>query len=321
MRIAILDDYQDCVRTLDCFARLTGHDVVVFNDTVRDLDALASRLCDREAVVLIRERTAIGAPLLDRLPRLRLISQTGKVADHLDLAACAAHGVAVADGRGSGAATAELAWALILASRRHLIAEANRLRAGQWQGSLGQELRGQRLGIWGYGRIGRQVAGFGKAFGMQVSVWGREASFAAAGKDGFDVAASRQELFETSDVLSLQVRLNAATRGIVGPDDLQRMKPTALIVNTGRAELIEAGALVEALARGRPGFAAVDVYEQEPVLGAAHPLLAMPNALCTPHIGYVERDNYETYFGIAFDNINAFAAGRPMNIVAPGIDR
>jgi D-3-phosphoglycerate dehydrogenase / 2-oxoglutarate reductase len=321
MRITILDDYQDCVRTLDCFARLAGHDVSVFNDTVRGVDALARRLHDSEAVVLIRERTAIGAALLDRLPHLRLISQTGKVADHLDLTACSARGVAVADGRGSGAATAELTWALILASRRHLVVEANRLRHGQWQGSLGQELHGQHLGIWGYGRIGRQVAAFGRAFGMRVSIWGREASFAAARSAGFDLAASRDALFNDSDVLSLHVRLSAATRGIVRALDLQHMKPTALLVNTGRAELIETDALADALRCGRPGFAAVDVYEEEPVLGATHPLLALPNALCTPHIGYVERDNYESYFGTAFDNINAFATGRPINLVEPGVKR
>lgn len=314
MRIAIPDDYQDCVRSLDCFSRLDGHEVTLYHDNVKDVDALAARLADADAIVLTRERTAITAALLDRLPRLRLISQTGKVAGHIDLAACTARGIAVTEGSGSGAATAELTWALILASRRHLVAEANRLRAGQWQGHLGQQLRGQRLGVWSYGRIGRQVAGFGRAFGMQVWVWGREGSTADARQDGFDVAPSREAFFAQSDVVSLHVRLGADTEGIVTAADLARMKPTALLVNTSRAELVAPGALVDALRAGRPGFAAVDVYEREPVLGADDPLLRLDNALCTPHIGFVEKDNYEAYYGGAFDNINRFFAGAPANL-------
>lgn len=317
LRIAIPDDYQDCVRGLACFGKLAGHDVTVFNDTLHDLDALATRLGDFDALVLTRERTAITAALLDRLPRLRIISQTGRLADHVDLAACTERGIAVADGRGSGAATAELTWALVLASRRHLVAEANRLRAGLWQGHLGQQLAGQRLGVWSYGRIGRQVAAFGRAFGMQVGVWGRDASTADARADGFEVAPSREAFFAQSDVVSLHLRLNEQTRGLVTAEDLAQMRPGALLVNTSRAELVAPGALAAALAMGRPGFAAVDVYEQEPVVGARHPLLALPNALCTPHLGYVERDNYERYFGIAFDNLNAFAAGQPQNLVDP----
>lgn len=319
MRIAIPDDYQDCVRTLDCFARLDGHDVRIYHDNVKDIDALAARLADAEAIVLTRERTAMTPALLDRLPRLRLISQTGKAAGHIDLRACTERGIAVAEGSGSGAATAELTWALMLASRRHLVAEANRLRAGQWQGFLGQQLRGQRLGVWSYGRIGKQVAGFGKAFGMQVWVWGREGSTADARQDGFEVAPSREAFFAQSDVVSLHIRLNADTEGIVTADDLARMKPTGLIVNTSRAELIAPGALVDALRAGRPGFAAVDAYEREPVLGADDPLLALDNALCTPHIGFVEKDNYEAYFGGAFDNINRFFAGDPANLANPEV--
>jgi D-3-phosphoglycerate dehydrogenase len=317
MRIAIPDDYQDCVRHLSCFPKLAGHEVTVFNDTLHDTDALAERLKDFDAVVLTRERTAITAALLDKLPRLRLVAQTGKVAAHIDLAACTAHGVAVTDGSGAGSATAELAWLLTLASRRHLVDETNRMRAGLWQGHLGQQLHGQRLGVWSYGRIGRQVAAYGRVFGMKVWVWGREASTAAARADGFEVAPSREAFFAESDVVSLHVRLTDDTRGLVTAEDLARMRPDALLVNTSRAELIAEGVLAAAVTAGRPGFAAVDVYEEEPVLKEPHPLLALPNVLCTPHIGYVERDNFERYFGTAFDNINAFAAGTPKNLVNP----
>jgi D-3-phosphoglycerate dehydrogenase len=317
MRIAIPDDYQDCVRGLDCFSKLDGHDTRIFNDTVEGTDALAERFADAQAIVLTRERTRIDAALLDRLPQLRLISQTGKLAGHVDLAACTARGVLVAEGSGAGSATAELSWALALASRRHLVDEANRMRQGLWQGHLGQQLGGQRLGVWSYGRIGRQVAAYGRVFGMKVWVWGRAASTAAARADGFDVAPSREAFFAESDVISLHVRLNADTQGLVTPDDLARMKRTALLVNTSRAELVAAGALEQALRAGRPGFAAIDVYEQEPVLARDHPLLALPNLLCTPHIGYVEKDNYERYFGIAFDNINAYAEGRLADVVNP----
>lgn len=320
MRIAIPDDYQDCVRGLACFAKLAGHEVTVFHDTLSDIDALAERLQDFDALVLTRERTRITAQLLERLPRLRIISQTGKLAAHVDLAACTARGVAVAEGQGAGAATAELTWALLLASRRHLVEEVGRLRAGLWQGHLGQQLFGQRLGIWSYGRIGSQVARYGRAFGMQVWVWGREASTAAARADGFEVAPSREAFFAQSDAICLHVRLLPQTRGLVTRADLARMKPDAVLVNTSRAELVEDGALVDALRAGRPGFAAVDVFEQdlEPLHGP-HPLLDLPNALCTPHIGYVERDNYEAYFGMAFDNIVAFANGQPRNLVNPEV--
>lgn len=317
MNVMIPDDYQDCIRSLACFSKLAGHQVTVFNDTVHSVAALTERFANAEALVLTRERTPITAELLDRLPRLRLISQTGKIAAHIDLAACTARGVAVAEGSGTGAATAELTWALLLASRRHLVAEVNRLRGGQWQHTLGQQLQGQRLGVWSYGRIGRQVAAYGKVFGMKVWVWGREGSTAQARADGFEVAPSREAFFADSDVVSLHVRLNPDTRGLVTPTDLARMKPTAVLVNTSRAELVAPGALAQALTLGRPGFAAVDVFEQEPVLGASHPLLALPNALCTPHLGYVERDNYEHYFGSAFDNLNAFAAGSPVHIANP----
>lgn len=314
MRIVIPDDYQDCIRGLDCFVKLSGHRVTVYHDNVKDVDALAQRFKDAEALVLTRERTAITAPLLARLPELRLISQTGKIGRHIDLAACTAHGVAVAEGSGAGGATAELTWALILASRRHLVQEVNRLQAGGWQHTLGQQLREQRLGIWSFGRIGRQVAHYGRAFGMKVWVWGRESSTADARAEGFAVAPSREAFFSESDIVSLHVRLVPETTGIVKTDDLIGMKTSALFVNTSRAELVESGALAAALERGRPGFAAIDVYEEEPV-APDYPLLKMPNALCTPHLGYVERDNYEHYFGVAFDNVVAFARGEPANVV------
>lgn len=319
MNIAIPDDYQDCVRHLDCFQKLAAHRVQIFNDTVKDVSLLAERLRNAHALVLTRERTRVGAELLDLLPQLRLISQTGKVGGHVDVQACTERGVAVMDSTGDGSPTAELAWGLILASRRHLVAEANRLREGLWQGFLGQQLRGQRLGIWSYGRIGRQVARYGQAFGMDVWVWGREGSTAAARADGIAVAQSREAFFADSDIVTLHLRLTPDTRGIVRADDLARMKDTALFVNTSRAELVEPDALAPALRRGRPGFAAVDVFEAEPVLGADHPLLALPNALCTPHIGFVEHDNYEQYYGDAFDNILNFAAGHTHGVVNPDV--
>jgi D-3-phosphoglycerate dehydrogenase len=307
MRIVIPDDYQDAVRHLDCFAKLRGHEVTIYNDTVKDRDALVERFHDADALVLIRERTAIDDALLSRLPRLKLISQTGKGTAHIDVEACARRGVHVAVGTGSPYAPAELTWALVLAAMRRIPQEVAHLRAGGWQHLLGTTVRGRTLGIFGYGRIGSLVAGYGRAFGMRVVAWGREGSQARARADGYEVAADVEALFASSDVLSLHLRLTDETRAIVTARDLSRMKPTALLVNTSRAELIETGALERALAQGRPGFAAVDVYEEEPIPGAQHPLLAMANAVCTPHLGYVERDSYELYFGQAFDNVLAFA--------------
>ena len=317
MEIIIPDDYQDAVRGLACFAKLAGHTVTVFNDTRKEIDALAARFQRAEALVLIRERTPISEALLARLPRLRLISQTGKGTSHIDVAACTRRGITVAAGKGSPYATAELTWALVLAAMRHIPQEAARLRAGQWQTTLGTGLRGRTLGIWGYGKIGSLVAGYGRAFAMRVLVWGREGSLARAHADGYDGATNKQALLEQSDVLCLHLRLTASTRGILSAADLARMKPDALLVNTSRAELIAPGALETALRAGRPCFAAVDVYEEEPILGAAHPLLKLETAVCTPHLGYVERDSYELYFGQAFDQVNAFAAGRPINVVNP----
>lgn len=315
MHIVIPDDYQDAVRGLDCFARLAGHQVTICTDTTRDLDELAPRFQAADALVLIRERTHITDALLTRLPRLKLIAQTGRGVAHIDVAACTRHGIAVTAGSGSAYATAELTWALVLAAMRHIPQEVARLRTGHWQSTLGVGLRGRTLGIWGYGGIGAVVAGYGRAFGMRVLVWGRAGSLARAQTDGYELAASQAELFTQADVLSLHIKLNAETRGIVTAGDLARMKPTALLVNTSRAGLIDPGVLAAALRAGRPGFAAVDVYEDEPVLGAAHPLLALDNALCTPHLGYVEKDSYEDYFGQAFDQVVAFGAGRPVGVV------
>ncbi|HSV36238.1 MAG TPA: D-2-hydroxyacid dehydrogenase family protein [Ramlibacter sp.] len=315
MKIAILDDYADVVRRLDCFTTLEGHEVTIFNDYVSDLDVLAARLQDAEALVLLRERTPIGEALLSRLPNLKLISQNGHV-PHIDLEACTRHGVVVCSevtSRPSYAA-AELTWGLIIAAMRHIPFEAEALKQGRWQSTIGRGLRGRTLGILGYGRIGKVIADYAKAFGMNVLVWERQGSFGQAKKDGHGIPSSREEFFAQSDVLSLHVRLNEETRGSVTAQDLDRMKPTALLVNTSRAELISPGVLAAALKVGRPGLAAVDVFEHEPVLGARDPLLGLPNALCTPHIGYVEMDNHEIAYGNAFKNIIAFTGGRPINV-------
>jgi D-3-phosphoglycerate dehydrogenase / 2-oxoglutarate reductase len=316
MHIVISDDYQDCIRQLTCFQKLKGHTVKIYNDTVSTTDALVERYKDADAIVLIRERTVITKELLEHLPKLKVISQTGKMASHVDLEACKAKGIVVMDGRGSGAATAELNMLLILAALRRLVEEVVRLKDGQWQGYLGDQLSGKVLGVYGFGRIGKQVCHLGKAFGAKPLVWGRQSSLKKAQEDGFAVADSKETFFSTSDIVCLQLRLNEETRHIVTAQDLTLMKPTSLLVNASRAELIEFGALEAGLIKGRPAYAAVDTYESEPVLGADHPLLHLPNCLCTPHIGFVERDNYEAYFGIAFDNINAYAAGSPQNDVS-----
>jgi D-3-phosphoglycerate dehydrogenase len=318
MNIAILDDYQDVVRTLECFRKLEGHNVKIWNDHTKDTALLAGRLQDTEALVLIRERTPIRKPLLERLPKLKLISQNSAY-PHIDVEACTKRGVILSSNMQArpSYATAELTWGLVIAALRRIPQEVAALKAGGWQTSVGLGLHGRTLGIYGYGRIGAVVAGYGRAFGMKVLVWAREASLAKARADGHDAAASKAALFEQSDVLTLHLRLVDATRGIVGGDDLARMKPTALLVNTSRAGLVAEGALAAALRAGRPGMAAVDVFEEEPVVGARHPLLALDNALCTPHIGYVERDAYEYGFGNAFDQILAYAAGKPINVVNP----
>ena len=319
MKIAILDDYHDTLRTLDCFKKLDGHDVTIWTDHVQDTDALAERLKDAEALVLIRERTQIREALIGRLPSLRLISQRS-VYPHIDIDACTKAGVVVCSNLHSDTpsyAAAELTWALIMAAMRQIPQQMASLQRGTWQTGVGHTLRGKTLGIFGYGRIGSVVAGYGRAFGMKVAVWARPDSLARARAEGYDVATSKEEFFATCDVLTLHMRLVPATRGIVTASDLARMKPTALIVNTSRAPLIEPEALAAALRAGRPGMAAVDVFEQEPVHDPSHPLLTLSNVVATPHIGYVTRDEYELQFGDIFDQIVAFAAGTPKNVVNP----
>jgi D-3-phosphoglycerate dehydrogenase len=328
MSIVILDDYQDAVRKLDCAAKLAGYSVKVYTNTVKGLGQLAVRLRDAEALVLIRERTIITRALIEKLPQLQLIAQTGRSVDHIDVAACTEYGVAVAESPGLPVAPAELTWALIMAAARRLPQYIGNLLHGAWQQpglkaasmppnfGLGVALRGRVLGIWGYGRIGRVVAGYGRAFGMRVLVWGSEESRSRAVVDGYMAARDKDMLFAESDVLSLHLRLAESTRHTVRLADLSRMKPTAILVNTSRAELIEPDALVSALSRGRPGMAAVDVFESEPIL-QGHTLLRLENCICTPHIGYVERDSYEIYFGAAFDNILNYAHDTPTNIINP----
>jgi D-3-phosphoglycerate dehydrogenase len=321
LKISILDDYHDTVRTLKCFGKLAGHDVRIWNDHVQDVAALADRLKDTEVLVLIRERTQIRAPLLERLRKLKLISQRS-VYPHIDIDACTRLGIVVSSNQHPGTpshATAELTWGLILAAMRQIPQQMASLKAGKWQIGVGNRVRERTLGIFGYGRIGSVVAGYGKAFGMKVLVWAREASRARARADGYAVAGSKEAFFEECDVISLHMRLVEATRGIVTARDLARMKATALMVNTSRAPLIEPGALVNALKAGRPGMAAVDVYEEEPMLDTRNPLLTMDNVVCTPHLGYVAREEYEIQFADIFDQITAYVAGAPINVVNPEV--
>ena len=317
MNITILDDYQDTIRTLDCFRKIAHHNVTIWNDHTKDTGALAERLKDTEALTLLRERTPIRAPLIERLDKLRIISQMS-VYPHIDVEACTRRGVMVCSDTTSHVsyATAELTWGLILASFRRIPQEMAALQAGRWQTStVGHTLRGKTLGIYGYGRLGKVVAGYGKAFGMNVWVWGRESTIAKARDDDYEIAGNRDTFFAESDVISLHVRLVDATRAMVTSADLARMKPGALLVNTSRAGLIEPGALEAALRTGRPGMAAVDVYEEEPVLDGRHPLLAMDNVVCVPHLGYVTREGLETMFSTIFDQILAYERGAPINVV------
>jgi D-3-phosphoglycerate dehydrogenase / 2-oxoglutarate reductase len=321
VKISVLDDYFDTLRTLECFGKLAGHEVTVWNDHVQDVDALAERLRDTEVLVLIRERTQIRAPLLEQLPKLRLISQRS-VYPHIDIEACTRLGIIVSSGQHADTpsyATAELTWGLVLAAMRAIPQQMAALQAGHWQIGVGHTLRGKTLGIYGYGRIGAVVAGYGRAFGMRVLVWAREPALARARADGYEMAGSKDEFFESCDVLSLHMRLVEATRGIVIAADLARMKPSALLVNTSRAPLIEPNALVNALRAGRPGMAAVDVYEKEPLRDVDNPLLTMANVIYTPHIGYVTHDEYEIQFTDIFDQVVAYAAGAPTNVVNPAV--
>ncbi len=329
MNIVILDDYQDAVRKLKCAEILEPYPAKVFTNTVKGVGQLSVRLRDADVLVLIRERTQISRQLIEKLPRLKLIAQTGRAGSHLDVAACTERGIAVAEGVGSPVSTAELTWGLIMASMRRIPQYVSNLKHGAWQQAglkssampinfgVGMVLRGKTLGLWGYGRIGQMVAGYGRAFGMRVVVWGSEASRTRAVADGFESAESRESFFASADVLSLHLRLSETSAGCVTLEDLGRMKPTSLLVNTSRAELIEAEALLASLNRGRPGMAAVDVFESEPIL-QGHALLRLENCICTPHIGYVEQDSYEQYFASAFDNVVNFIKGTPTNIVNPG---
>ena len=320
MKIVIPDDYQDVVDRLDCFSLIRHHDVTRYREPARDLAQLVERLAEAEVVVSIRERVEFSRALLQQLPKLKLIALVGRNSQAIDFAACTELGIPVSTGKSnSPVAPAELTLALIVASRRNVALEAERMRRGDWPCTLSHRLRGSTLGIFGLGAIGALVAEGGRGLGMEVLVWGQQASFEKAAAAGYSVAAGKQELFERSDVLSLHVRLTRATRGIVGPDDLARMKPTALIVNTSRAELIQPGALLAALRNGRPGYAAVDVYEQEPIVGGKHPLLSMPNVLCTPHLGWAEWPNFELYFREAFEQIVAYERGQPLRLANPDV--
>ena len=320
MRIAVLDDYQDVFHTLKCHARLKGHEVTAYRDSVKEPGKLAERLNGADAVILLQQRTPFPRAAAEQARTLKLISQTGRNVNHIDVAACTEKGIMVC---GSGAGlpnhTAELTWGLIFSALRHLPEEVQRFRAGKWQTTLGTTVVGKTLGVYAYGRIGSIVARVGKAFEMRVVCWGREGSTAKARADGFEVAASREAFFETADIVSLHLPLNKETRGIVKHADLARMKPTALIVNTSRGPIIEAESLLKALKAGRPGFGAFDVYDDEPVLGGNHPLLKMDNVICTPHLGYVDRDTYEKYYGAAVDAIVAYAEGKPVNVLNPEV--
>lgn len=329
MNIVILDDYQDAVRKLDCAAKLEAYQAKVYTNTVKGIGQLSVRLKDADVIVLVSDRTQITRQLIDKLPKLKLISQTGRVGKHLDIQACTERGIAVAEGANSPVAPAELTWALIMAAMRRLPQYIGNLKHGVWQQSglktggmpanfgLGCNLHGKTLGIWGFGNIGQLVAGYGKAFGMQVVIWGSESSQEKARLQGYAVASNREAFFAESDVLTLHIKLTDATRHMVTTADLTLMKTTALLVNTSHAELIETDALIGGLNRGRPGMAAVDVFETEPIL-QGHALLRLENCVCTPHIGYVELANYEQIFGAAFDNIISFIKGTPTNIINPG---
>jgi D-3-phosphoglycerate dehydrogenase len=319
VKIAVLDDYQDVFRSVPASARLEGHEVVVYHDTVKDPDALAGRVKDADVVVLTQQRSSFPRAVIEKLPRLRLIAQTGSHRDHFDVAACTERGIAIAAKAGMARlnSTAELTWGLILASVRHIPEEARQLRQGAWQTTVGNSLVGKTLGIYGLGKIGIMVARVGAAFGMKIACWGRDATRARAREAGYEVPPGREAFFADADIVSLHVPLEPETRGIITARDLACMKSTALLVNTSRAALIEQGALVAALERGRPGRAAVDVYESEPVTDGSHPLLKLPNALCTPHLGYNVRELYEVLYGDAIDHIVSFISGNPVNILNP----
>ncbi len=319
MHIIIPDDYQNVVSKLNCFKLLQGHQVTIYNDTVTEVEELAKRFATADALVLTRERTAITEALLSKLPNLKLISQTGKISNHLDLNACTKYNVAVAEGVGSPVAPAELAWALIMNAIRKLPQAIQAMKEGKWQVNIGSTVKGKLIGIWGYGKIGKRIAAYARAFEADVIVWGSEGSRKQAETDGFMAAASKEDFFTKVDIVSLHLRLTENTKSIVKAADLALMKPDAILVNISRAELIEDGALESALRAGCPGFAAVDVYESEPIYDNNHPLLQLPNVICTPHLGYVEINSYELYFSKAFENVVSYANGQPTNIANPEV--
>ncbi|KIO74629.1 3-phosphoglycerate dehydrogenase, partial [Pedobacter lusitanus] len=301
MKIAVLDDYQNIIKDLECFSLLDGQEVLILNETEKDKTLLSEKLKGIEILVLTRERTIVDSELLSKLPDLKLISQTGKISNHLDIDACTEHKVAVAEGVGSPVAPAELAWILIMNTVRQIPEAIEAMKNGKWQVNIGSSINGKTIGIWGYGKIGKKVAGYAKVFGANVLVWGSEESRNQAVNDGFRSAATKEEFFSTTDVVTLHLRLNDLTTEIVKETDLNRMKTSSVLINTARAELIEKGALLKCLGKGRPGFAGIDVYEEEPIYSPDYELLKMSNVLCTPHLGYVEKNGYELYFSKAFE--------------------
>lgn len=319
MKIAILDDYQNIIRSLNCFHLLAKQDVTIFHQAVQDIDQLIDLIKDAEILVLTRERTAITDKLLSKLPKLKLISQTGKIANHLDLHACTQHKVAVTEGVGSPIAPAELTWTLIMNTVRKIPQAIEGMKNGAWQINIGSTVHGKTIGIWGYGKIGKIIAQYAKIFGAKVMVWGSATARTNAVNDGFEAAATKEIFFQTADILSLHLRLNDQTFGIVKAIDLALMQPSAILINTARAELIEKGALLEALQKGRPGFAGLDVFEEEPIYDPHFELLQLPNVVCTPHLGYVELNSYELYFGKAFENVINFINGQPSNLANPEV--
>lgn len=319
MKITILDDYQSVIESLDCYSLLKEEDTEILHDTEKDPDKLASRIKDTEVLVLTRERTEISERLLRQLPKLKLISQTGKISNHLDLDACTRHNVAVAEGIGSPIAPAELTWALLMNTVRQIPQAIEGMKNGKWQINIGTTIHGKTLGIWGYGKIGQRIAHFAKAFGAGVLVWGSEGSRIKAVADGFEQAASKEEFFKKSDIITLHLRLTDQTTGLVKMTDLLSMKENAVLINTARAELIEKGALLDVLKGGKNIFVGVDVYENEPVYDPNFELLHMSNVVCTPHLGYVEKKGFELYFGKAFENVINYCKGTPTNIANPEI--
>ncbi len=319
MTITILDDYQNIIKDLKCFALIKNQDVQIINKTEKDVKVLAEKLKDTNILVLTRERTEVNAALLALLPNLKLISQTGKISNHLNLADCTKHKVAVAEGIGSPIAPAELTWALLMNTVRQIPQAIEGMKNGQWQINIGSTIHGKTIGIYGYGKIGQKMAQYAKVFGAKVLVWGSETSREKAFADGFEKAETKEMFFKTPDIITLHLRLNEKTIGIVKEADLLCMKENSVLINTARAELIEKGKLLNCLKKGRPAYAGLDVYEEEPVYDKNFEFLKLPNVICTPHLGYVEQNGYELYFAKAFENAMNFINGNPTNIANPEV--